>query len=85
MTKTLIIAPAIAAMLVLGGDRAASAQSPWCLDEPGAGLVTCSYQTFAQCQASRPGGSTSCVANPAAAGSRSPGDGSPPTSRERRR
>ena len=85
MTKALIIAPAIVAMLALDGDHVASAQSPWCLDEPGAGLFTCSYQTFAQCQASRAGGSTYCVANPAAAGSRSPSDGSPAPGRERRR
>jgi Protein of unknown function (DUF3551) len=40
----------------------------WCLREPGAGVVSCSFHSFAQCQASRPGGSTHCVQNPAQLG-----------------
>jgi hypothetical protein len=62
------------------GVAPAAAQERWCLDEPGAGLVTCIFQTFAQCQASRPGGSTFCIQYPGA-----PGTAGPQSGRERRR
>ena len=52
----------------------------WCLREPGAGVVSCSFHSFAQCQVSRPGGSTHCVQNPAQLGA-----GRETSGRERRK
>src|SRR5438876_11818915 len=85
LSKALVIAPLFAAMLLLGLDQAAFGQSAWCLDEPGAGVTNCGFHTFAQCQASRPGGSTSCSPNPALPGTVSSADRSRAAGRERRR
>lgn len=71
--------PYIAVVLAIGTGPA-TAQERWCLDEPGAGVVNCGFHTFAQCQASRPGGSTFCVQNPAASSIAGPSSG-----RERRK
>ena len=85
MSNNPVIAPLLAAMLLLGLDRAALGQSAWCLDEPGAGVTNCGFHTFAQCQSSRPGGSTSCSRNPTLVGPASSADGRRATGRERRR
>jgi Protein of unknown function (DUF3551) len=76
----LLALPYVAIVLAIGADPAATQERPWCLGEPGAGVVNCGFYTFAQCQASRPGGSTLCVQNPAASST-----AGPPGGRERRK
>jgi uncharacterized protein DUF3551 len=88
MTSALVIASAFAAAMAIGSDRAAAQSRSWCLYETasdGGGAINCGFHSFAQCQASRPGGSSHCVPNPATAGDRSSTDGSQTGGRERRR
>ena len=76
MAKALLLT--VLAMLALGGGRAAAQERAWCLNETasdGGGAINCGFHTFAQCQASRPGGSSHCVPNPAAPGRHAGGDG----------
>jgi uncharacterized protein DUF3551 len=70
MTKAFTFAFACVALMLAITAGPAAAQAAWCLDEPGAGVMNCGFQTFAQCQASRPGGSTFCFQNPAVSSGR---------------
>jgi Protein of unknown function (DUF3551) len=84
MTKALVLA--VAAILLTGIGPGVAQQASWCLYETagdGGGAINCGFHTFAQCQASRPGGSSHCVPNPALGGSRSSTDGSQSTGRRR--
>ena len=59
---------AVAVVLTVESGPAIAQQAPWCLYETagdGGGAVNCGFHSFAQCQASRPGGSSHCVRNPA--------------------
>jgi hypothetical protein len=80
MSKTLLIVSMLSMPIVLVADQAAFAQTAWCLNEPGAGVGNCGFHSFAQCQASRPGGSTYCSPRYGTAVESSQGAG-----RERRR
>ena len=71
----------LSAFALAVGVAPAAAQERWCLDEPGAGVVSCGFHTFAQCQVSRPGGSTFCIQYPGVPA----GTTGPPSGRERRR
>jgi Protein of unknown function (DUF3551) len=88
MIRALMIALALAAMPAMAGGRAAAQERAWCLYETasdGGGAINCGFHSFGQCQASRPGGSSHCVPNPALAASRSSTNGSQTGHRERRR
>jgi uncharacterized protein DUF3551 len=86
MIKALMLASAV--ILSTGIGSSVAQQGSWCLYETagdGGGAINCGFHTFAQCQASRPGGSSHCVPNPALGASRLSTDGNPSTGRERRR
>jgi hypothetical protein len=88
MTRAFMIVPALVAVLASGVGSAAAQERPWCLYETasdGGGAINCGFHSFAQCLASRPGGSSHCVPNPGFAANRSSTDGSQATGRERRR
>ena len=89
MTRALMIVPALVALLAPGGGPAAAQERAWCLYETasdGGGAINCGFHNFAQCLASRPGGSSHCVPNPGFAANRSSTtDGGQASGRERRR
>jgi Protein of unknown function (DUF3551) len=89
MAKCLMVTSVLAAMFAVTGRPADAQARSWCLYETasdGGGAINCGFHSFAQCQASRPGGSSHCVPNPAAsAADRLSTDGSQTSGRERRR
>jgi Protein of unknown function (DUF3551) len=82
MSKGGLIVLACGAALAVG-IGAAAAQGSWCLRVSN-GSGGCGYSSFEQCQASRAGGSSHCVPNPAYAGNRPSIDGSAPRGERRR-
>ena len=88
MTRALMIVPALVAVLALGAGPAAAQERAWCLirdRERRRRRDQLRLHSFAQCLASRPGGSSHCVPNPGIAANRSSTDGSQASGRERRR
>jgi hypothetical protein len=78
MIKAAAIVLANIAVLAIGAGSASAQPRPWCFNDTSSlsgGPINCGFYTFDQCMASRAGGSSHCVPNPALAVGRPYTDG----------